>query len=339
MDRTIISFIEQVRKDVERCWSKETSHKSVGDFAGDGKSIGQCGVTSYLLKEYLDEKFPKLKAKVAIGDVKDHNGHALIDNHCWVTVTDHNQNWIVDITLDQSRKKLPVYISNNVDDIDSGVKYIRKKYLPKQDGKSNFMHRYSLLRRNLIDKEDHYCGKTMRLDEYLQVGKGLGKKVLVIGESPAPNGWRITGHAFVTSEGKIVPTGKELQKVLFEIDNRLDIHNISFTEIVKCFVGNNRSKLHTCAEKTWDHFLSQIEFIKPSLIILLGKKTTEIFNDLSDERLVVGELKDVKISETSHFSILSLYHTSPMNPKRSINYEIVANNVVEIKRIIYQGAR
>lgn len=49
----------------------------------------------------------------------------------------------------------------------------------------------------------------------LQVGKGKRKKVLVIGESPALNGRILSGKAFYTKEGKLVPSGKRFNE-LFE---------------------------------------------------------------------------------------------------------------------------
>jgi uracil-DNA glycosylase len=49
---------------------------------------------------------------------------------------------------------------------------------------------------------------------HIQIGRGRGKKVLVVAESPAQNGWRVSGRAFFTSEGKILATGKRLNDYL-----------------------------------------------------------------------------------------------------------------------------
>ena len=80
---------------------------------------------------------------------------------------------------------------------------------------------------------EHYC---INIDEFpptkfLQIGRGKGQDILVVGEAPAPNGWRKSGRAFYTPEGKLLPTGRNLNKLLepFEVT----VEDISFTELIK----------------------------------------------------------------------------------------------------------
>ena len=181
--------------------------------------------------------------------------------------------------------------------------------------------------------EDHCCdGQKLAVDKYLQVGDGSGRHLLVVGESPASN-WRESGRAFFTVEDKIVPTGKNFLINLKQIDDRLDLENISFTEISKCFICNNRKKLQACALKTWPHFIEQLNYIKPNLIILLGKETTTIFNFLAGSSLEIGRIQKVSLFEKT-YSILPLYHPSPLNPKRIQNIGFINDNIKEIKKLL-----
>ncbi len=186
----------------------------------------------------------------------------------------------------------------------------------------------------LFIAEEHYCdGRKLAIDKYLQVGEGVGQHLLVVGESPADKGWRKSGRAFFTVEGKVVPTGKNFLINLKQIDDRLDLENISFTEISKCFIGNNRKKLQSCALKTWPHFIEQINYIKPSLIILLGKETTAIFNLLAGSSLDIGRVQKVNLFDKK-YSILPIYHPSPLNPKRIQNIDFIDDNIKEIRILL-----
>ncbi len=182
--------------------------------------------------------------------------------------------------------------------------------------------------------EEHCCdGQKLAIDKYLQVGEGIGRHLLVVGESPADKGWRKSGRAFFTIDGKVVPTGRNFLTNLKQIDKILDLENISFTEISKCFIGSNRKKLQACALKTWPHFIEQLNYIKPKLIMLLGKETTAIFNNLANLSLDIGRIQKVNLFEKT-YSILPLYHPSPLNPKRSQNVEFINDNIKEIKKIL-----
>jgi len=182
--------------------------------------------------------------------------------------------------------------------------------------------------------EEHYCdGQKLAIDKYLQIGDGVGRYLLAVGESPAGNGWRKSGRAFFTTSSKVVPTGKNFLINLKQIDDCLSLENISFTEIAKCFVADNRKILHACASKTWLHFIEQLNYVKPKLIILLGQKTTEIFNFLADTSLEVGVIKEVKLSNQKYF-VLPLYHPSPLNPRRVMNVDFIDKNKVLIRKLL-----
>jgi len=184
------------------------------------------------------------------------------------------------------------------------------------------------------DEELHCCDESkIPLSKYLQVGSGIGRRLLVVGESPDFNGWMKSGRAFYTLDGKIVPTGKNFLINLKQIDLNLDLGNISFTEISKCYIGSNRNKLMKCASKTWPHFIEQINYINPKLIILLGKRTTEIFNKIAKTSLTVGDIQEINTLNVS-LDILPIYHPSPLNPKRKQNAEFFEVNKSKIIKLL-----
>jgi hypothetical protein len=57
----------------------------------------------------------------------------------------------------------------------------------------------------------------------------------------------VSGKAFYNLKNRIVPSGLRLNKLLNCLD--LSIEECSFTEICKCFVGNDRKQIKNCANK------------------------------------------------------------------------------------------
>lgn len=329
----ILKAVKVFRKELAPNWCVETAYHSVNESAGINKSTGQCVVSAMLLAERLAEKIPDIKIKIALGEVLDTNGNILIDNHGWVEVLgDDCKKWNIDITLDQSDVKLPVYFDLAKKPKNTEIIYTKKKYLGKIS--ASLEKRFLLLKSRLYKYEEHFCnGCELPIDKYLQLGSDIGRHLLAVGESPADKGWRKSGRAFFTVDGKIVPTGKNFLINLKQINEALDLENISFTEISKCFIGNNRNKLRACALKTWPHFIEQLNYIQPRLIVLLGKETTAIFNFLTGSLLEVGHIQQIDLSEKK-YSILPLYHPSPLNPRRVQNIGFINDNIEEIRKLL-----
>ena len=87
------------------------------------------------------------------------------------------------------------------------------------------------------------CGDLPKLScDTMKKGKS---RILVLGESPAKDGWIVSGKAFYNKDGKLQATGKVLQKLLNLCG--LDIEDINFTECckwiiwccLKLFMGRN----------------------------------------------------------------------------------------------------
>lgn len=171
-------------------------------------------------------------------------------------------------------------------------------------------------------KEEHYCSNvsSFPVKKFHQVGRGLGRNVLLVGESPAPNGWRKSGIACYDSSGKILPTGRRLNELLDKIS--LSVEICGFTELSKCYIGKNRKQLKECAKKCWPIFLKQIKPYKYKIIIILGVETTKIFSELCEVLFKPGHFEKARINGKT-YHILPLYHPSPINPtSRNKNREI-----------------
>ena len=182
--------------------------------------------------------------------------------------------------------------------------------------------------------QEHFCKDvdSFPLDKFLQFGRGKGEKVLILGEAPAPNGWRKSGRAFYTIDGKLLPTGKNLNKLLAEYG--LSVEICAFTELVKCFVGKDRKLLDSCGEKCWPIFTKQLISGNYNLIVLLGAKTLEIFNKRLGTSLNVGQLSKIEI-ENRNYTILPIYHPSPIAPfSHRKNQAIFKKIKSEIYRLI-----
>lgn len=184
------------------------------------------------------------------------------------------------------------------------------------------------------EKQEHYCQNIDKfpLDKFLQKGKGKGRNILILGEAPAPNGWRKSGKAFYTQDGKLLPTGRNLNKLLIKHD--LSVEICGFTELVKCYPGKNRKLLMLCGEKCWPIFLRQLKENNYTLIIILGVKTLEIFNKILKTDLKIGELAQTRI-ESRQYNILPIYHPSPIAPFNHLKNTEIFNNLEEkLKEII-----
>jgi uracil-DNA glycosylase family 4 len=174
-----------------------------------------------------------------------------------------------------------------------------------------------------FDEEIHLCGTKLKISDYFQKGKGRGKKILILGESLALDGWVRSGRAFYKQNGKLVPSGVRLNELLGLIDLRLE--ECGFTELAKCYIGKNRKSLKECSRKCWPCLMEQTEINDPKVIIILGKTTSDIFSELAKSDLKMGIINKVKLNEKDHL-VLPIYHPSPINPHgRRKNLEIMGN--------------
>lgn len=183
----------------------------------------------------------------------------------------------------------------------------------------------------------HICKQINKfpLDKFHQIGEGVGERLLIVGESPAPNGWIVSGKACYRADGKILPTGKRLNELLEQFG--FSVETSGFTELSKCFVAK-RSELESCSKKCWPIFLNQIEGKEYRLLIILGVLTTKILSKVIDRELIVGEIAEIDLHGKKH-KVLPIFHPSPINPTgHAKNVAIFKKLKSEIGRILLANA-
>jgi uracil-DNA glycosylase family 4 len=142
---------------------------------------------------------------------------------------------------------------------------------------------------------------------------GSNTDILFIGESPAKNGWIVTGKAFYDINNKLLPTGKVLNELLKIIN--LTINEITFTEACKCCIPDRRM-LKQSSINCLPFLEKQIVELGSKIIVPLGEHPTRIllnekFNKFAD---VVGKVYEKNILG-KNVLIIPIYHPSPINPK------------------------
>jgi len=179
----------------------------------------------------------------------------------------------------------------------------------------------------------HVCNNIndFPLDKFHQLGIGKGENLLIVGESPAPNGWIVSGKACYRPDGKILPTGKRLNELLEPFDLSVEISG--FTELSKCFVSK-RTELEDCSKKCWPIFLKQLSSKDYKILVILGVHTTHIFSKLINRDLVMGEIIDINL-EGKNYKIFPIFHPSPINPTgHSKNVELFKREYSKLKKVL-----
>lgn len=176
---------------------------------------------------------------------------------------------------------------------------------------------------NEIIKNCNKCGNLPKLHcNSIKLGNS---NLLILGESPAKDGWIVSGKAFYNKDGKLQATGKTLNKLL-NICN-LSIDDINFTEVCKCII-EDRKTLSKCSNNCKDILFKQLENIDCDIIMPMGKYPTETIlgrkiNKLAD---IVGIRENIKIVNTTKI-VIPIYHTSPANPKCFLGNEPIFKNL------------
>lgn len=193
--------------------------------------------------------------------------------------------------------------------------YIEKDFntlLQNKDTKK----RYSLLKEkvnlSLIDQEIASCTLCKDLVEHFPNSKtisvGKTKKILILGEAPANNGWRKSGIAWYDQNKKLLPSGVVMQKLLDIINIKLE--DAYFLEAIKCF-PKERKSLNTCSKNCKVFLMKQLAEIKPEIVLALGDAATKTILDTSYKKFseVVG-----KEFIVNNIKVIPIYHPSPISP-------------------------
>ncbi len=108
---------------------------------------------------------------------------------------------------------------------------------------------------------------------------GKDNDIVLVGEAPANNGWRKSHKLWCDMNGKVLPSGVVLQKLLDIIDR--NIFETTFLESVKCY-PLERKNLKTCSNNC-KNIIDLFGKLRSNLIskynILFTTKISITFND------------------------------------------------------------
>lgn len=164
-----------------------------------------------------------------------------------------------------------------------------------------------------IDKrisECRLCGDLPKLNcNSMKLGKS---KILVLGESPAKDGWIESGRAFYNKDGKLQASGRVLDRLLKLAG--IGIDDINFTECCKCVISN-RKTLRACMNNCKSILFEQISGFDFDTILTMGQYPTEIVLGTKVDRLkdFVGREYYVDFGAGVK-RVIPIYHTSPASP-------------------------
>jgi uracil-DNA glycosylase family 4 len=167
----------------------------------------------------------------------------------------------------------------------------------------------------LTTGHEHYCDdpEGFPTGKFLQPGTGVGARILMVGESLAPDGWRKSNRAFYKVNGEITQSGKNLNKLLSDfglsVDGSGDTERCGFTDLVKCYVGDSKRLKHECGHRCWPIFERQLRSYDFKLLMILGVDTLMMFNREAGTKLRSHELTTVEVFG-SEYRVLPIYHPS-----------------------------
>ena len=283
MKKEILEYKELLRK----YFSKETAHPSCqNNYEKNDCSYGQYAITSML----VFKKFGGTINKINLDEESSHYFNII-------------NNEIIDLTKEQYKNQLDY--SN----------YIEKDFntlFQNEDTKKRYFLLKEKVNLALIDQKIASCTLCKDLVEHFPNSKtisyGKTKKILILGEAPANNGWRKSGIAWYDQNKKLLPSGVVMQKLLDIINIKLK--DTYFLEAIKCF-PKERKSLNACSQNCKVFLMKQLEEIKPEIVLALGDAATKTILDTKYKKFseVVG--KEFTIN---NIKVIPIYHPSPISP-------------------------
>lgn len=155
------------------------------------------------------------------------------------------------------------------------------------------------------------CGNLPKLTtNSIQIGK---TPFIIIGESPAKDGWINSHKAFYNTAGKLQASGRVLNKLLNNIG--LKIEDIYFTEMCKCVV-ENRNKLALFSKNCLPLLIEQLNKLSCNVILTMGLHPTQTLLNVKIDKFsnFVGQKFSIVLGNKT-YTLIPIYHPSPLNPK------------------------
>lgn len=144
-------------------------------------------------------------------------------------------------------------------------------------------------------------------------GEGsLKADLMLIGEAPGASE-DMQGRPFVGAAGKL------LDKLLAEIE--LDRADVYIANVLKCRPPNNRDPNEEEQEACIDYLRAQIAFIKPKVIVCLGR----IASGIVLKRPVRMGAEHGKVCRVKNFAIMPTYHPAALLRNESLISDVRAD--------------
>ena len=155
------------------------------------------------------------------------------------------------------------------------------------------------------------CNTTDKLTENsVQLGT---TPFIIIGESPAKDGWITSKRAFYNTAGKLQGSGRIMEKLLNNIN--LSISDIYFTECCKCII-DNRKDLEKCSKNCLPFLIEQLNNLPCPIIVTMGLHPTQAILQTKIKKFADYVGKEFKLTlGRKNYTLIPIYHPSPLNPK------------------------
>lgn len=169
-----------------------------------------------------------------------------------------------------------------------------------------------------IDNEIRKCDQCLEYVEkftnFSSISFGTSTDLLIVGESPEKNGWRMSGVVWHNADNKITYSGKKMQKLLENFD--INLLETYFLEAIKCY-PISKKYLNFCNHYCEKFLKIQIEVLSPKVVLLLGEYATRAALNVEDFNKMVG-LHFKKIINEKEILFIPIYNPKSIHFKRNI---------------------
>lgn len=270
-------------------WCAETS--SLDNWHLQHPSAGQCAVSAIIVQDYLG------------GEIKKCVVNGIV--HYFNVV----EGAVLDITAGQFGSFDIDYAASRVKTKDEILRY------------NDTRRRYELLKAKVEDffgdleavaqqeAAVDYGGMGVAHLEGQSIWFGEDNDIVLVGEAPARNGWLKSGVAWHDPQGKLLPSGAVMQKLLDIIDRELLA--TTFLEAIQCFPAD-RKYLGRLVELYRPTLLRRLAILQPKVVLTLGDIPTRAVLGRSFRRLseVVGQRFYIE-----GVTVVPMFHPSPISPR------------------------
>lgn len=284
-----------IKHAIRSSWGPDTAYPMEKyPFLTGHLSTGQCAVSAAVLRDYIGGGLQK---GLVNGSIR----------HYWNNIGGE----VIDLTWEQFS---PSAVVTDIQEADPaslmGDADFCRRYQILKTRTTAFIEAYESLEKDIA--ECSACGKAVEHFANRTISFGNKGDILIVGEAPAKNGWRFSGIAWKTVDGRTLPSGKRLNQLLSLCG--LDLFDCNFLEVVKCYPQSSRD-LAYCGRNCHSFLERQISLLSPRLILTLGKVPAQImFSGRAPLSELVGKSHTLVI-ERRNFSVFPIYHPSPISPK------------------------